>query len=55
LRDGNYLPIRWSRPTVTDPTVFTTMQGQPVGLAPGRTWVEIVTGTQAYGGIHLTP
>jgi hypothetical protein len=55
LRDGNYLPIRWSRPAVTAPTRLTTMQGQPVGLAPGRTWVEIITGTQAFGGIHLTP
>jgi hypothetical protein len=55
LRDGSYVPIRWSRAGVTAPTRFTTMSGQPIGLAPGRTWVEIMTGTQAATGLHLTP
>ena len=35
--------------------MFTTANGQPVGLAPGRTWVEIMTDTQAANGIHFTP
>jgi Protein of unknown function (DUF3048) N-terminal domain/Protein of unknown function (DUF3048) C-terminal domain len=54
LRDGRSLPIIWHRPNLTDPTTFTTTNGKPVGLAPGRTWVEIMTDTQASTGIHFT-
>ena len=55
LRGGGYIPIVWRRPKVGDTTTFTTASGQPVGLAPGRTWVEIMTDTQAASGIHFTP
>ena len=55
LRGGRYIPITWSRADLADPTKFTAANGLPVGLAPGRTWVEIMTNTQASGGIHFTP
>jgi len=55
LRGGRYIPIVWHRSRPTDPTTFTTATGRPVGLATGRTWVEIMTTTQATGGIHFTP
>jgi len=55
LRGGGYIPIVWRRPKLGDATTFTTATGQPVGLAPGRTWVEIMTDTQASSGIHFTP
>ena len=54
LRDGRMIPIVWRRPNLTGPTIFTTTTGTPVGLAPGRTWVEIMTDTQASTGIHFT-
>ena len=54
LRDGHFTPIVWRRPRLTDPTTFATTSGVPVGLAPGRTWVEIMTDTQASTGIHFT-
>jgi hypothetical protein len=40
---------------LVDPTTFTAANGRPAGLAPGRTWVEIMTDTQASGGIRFTP
>jgi hypothetical protein len=55
LRGGRSIPIVWHRSGPTDPTTFTTRSGRPVGLATGRTWVEIMTTSQAAGGIHLTP
>lgn len=33
---------RWSKRGVNDPFVFTTLDGQPLLLAPGNTWVECV-------------
>ena len=55
LRDGHVVPVVWHRANPTDPMTFTTASGRPIGLAPGHTWVEIMTQTQAAGGIHLTP
>jgi hypothetical protein len=55
LRGGRYIPVIWSRADLADPTTFTAANGKPVGLAPGRTWVEIMTDTQASGRIHFTP
>ncbi|HTD49154.1 MAG TPA: DUF3048 C-terminal domain-containing protein, partial [Acidimicrobiia bacterium] len=55
LRGGGYIPIVWRRPKLGDATTFTTASGQPIGLAAGRTWVEIMTDTQAANGIHFTP
>jgi hypothetical protein len=55
LRDGAMTPVVWSRPTESAKTTFTTSNGHRVGLAPGRTWVELMTDAQASGGIHFTP
>ncbi|MFN8035415.1 MAG: DUF3048 domain-containing protein [Acidimicrobiia bacterium] len=55
LTNGQYVAVVWSRPTLADPTTFTTANGQPVSLTPGRTWVELVTTTQAATGIQFTP
>jgi hypothetical protein len=42
LRGGRAIAVTWHRPTLSDPTTFTDASGQDVGLAPGRTWVELV-------------
>ena len=55
LRGGRYISVTWHRRDLLAPTTFTDAAGQPVGLAPGRTWVEIMTNTQASGGVHFTP
>jgi hypothetical protein len=57
LRNGEMIPVIWSRPSLHDTTTFTTTKGVPVGLAPGRTWVEIVLDTTAAvpGAITFTP
>jgi hypothetical protein len=53
LRNGQGIAIRWHRAGAASPTTFSTTDGKPVGLSPGRTWVEIMTNTQAAGGLHL--
>jgi hypothetical protein len=57
LRGGKELPVTWHRPTTSSPTTFTDAKGQVVGLAPGRTWVELVPDTVAStsGALTLTP
>ena len=56
LRGGRYIAVTWHRRDLLAPTTFTASNGQPVGLAPGRTWVEIMTTAQASnGGISFTP
>ncbi len=55
LRDGHSIPIFWHRASPTSPLTFSGATGRPVGLASGRTWVEIMTDSQAANGIHLTP
>jgi hypothetical protein len=55
LRDGKSIPIIWTRNRAGAPTTFTSLHGARVGLAPGRTWIELITNTQAATGIHLTP
>ena len=42
LRDGVLQRGSWSRPSMSAPYVFTSDAGQPMTLAPGRTWVELV-------------
>lgn len=57
LRNGEMIPVTWHRAVLQDPTTFTDAAGQEVGLAPGRTWVEMViasTATQP-GAIAFTP
>ena len=42
LIDGATSPIEWSRESLTDPfTLLNADSGDPVLLAPGRTWVEL--------------
>jgi hypothetical protein len=42
LRDGKVINGSWSKPSREDVTTFTTADGQPMLLHPGRTWVELV-------------
>jgi len=57
LRDGEMIPVTWSRPDLRGTTTFTSPSGAKVGLAPGRTWVEIVLDTTANapGAMTFTP
>ena len=43
LRDGRSFSVTWHRPSVTAKTTFTDAAGNEVALAPGRSWVELVT------------
>jgi hypothetical protein len=56
FRDGMEIAVTWHRPTLDSATTFTDAAGQTVGLAPGRTWVEIVPDTVASsaGGLTIT-
>ncbi len=41
LVGGHEIPINWTRPTNTAPYRFTTSDGAPYTLPPGRTWVAL--------------
>ena len=41
LTGGQLIEGRWSRPSLGEVTTYTTADGEPVGLTPGRTWVSI--------------
>lgn len=41
LRDGRAFEARWSRPSVNDPTRYTTPSGEPFPLAPGQVWTVL--------------
>ncbi|GAA3926817.1 DUF3048 domain-containing protein [Streptomyces gulbargensis] len=41
LRDGRAHEARWSRPAAEAKTAFTTPDGTPLTLAPGRTWIVL--------------
>ncbi len=45
FRDGVEIQGQWSRSTLAQPTSFTTSSGQPIGMQPGTTWVELVPTT----------
>jgi hypothetical protein len=47
LRDGKMLAVTWHRAALQDPTTFTDAAGKTVGLAKGRTWVEMLINTTA--------
>ena len=47
IRNGKEIPVTWHRPQLLAGTTFTDQQGQEIGLAPGRTWVELVPNTTA--------
>jgi hypothetical protein len=42
LRDGQLVRGKWSRKTVNAKISLTDAQGNPILLAPGRTWVELL-------------
>ena len=35
------IPCRWSKASDTDITRYTDASGADIGLAPGRTWIEL--------------
>lgn len=37
---GKYIEILWSKTSRTDHITFTTLQGEPLKLLPGPTWIE---------------
>jgi hypothetical protein len=39
--EGSLVRGRWSRKNLTSPTVFSDEAGNPIGLLPGTTWVEL--------------
>lgn len=39
---GHTIAVKWSKASDDEPVVLTTTDGQPVTLAPGSTWVELV-------------
>jgi hypothetical protein len=42
LSDGKAEPGRWHKADPDSPTTYTTADGQPLRLTPGRTWVELL-------------
>jgi Protein of unknown function (DUF3048) N-terminal domain/Protein of unknown function (DUF3048) C-terminal domain len=50
LRDGQAFDARWSRPSETAGTTFTTATGQPMTFATGQVWVVL-----ANDGKPITP
>ena len=52
LRDGKVITGTWSKAGRFDVTQFTTTDGQPLALQPGRHWVELVPNTAS---VTVTP
>jgi hypothetical protein len=44
---GKAVPIRWTKADRGDLYHLTTLDGEPVYLAPGQTWVELVPSSGA--------
>lgn len=42
LRDGESFPATWSRPSSTEGTTWTGLDGQPISFARGQVWVAMV-------------
>ena len=42
LSGGQAQPGRWTKASLDAPTVYTALDGSPLRLAPGRTWVEVL-------------
>lgn len=42
LSDGQVQPGRWSKSSLDAPTVYTDLEGDPLRLTPGTTWVEVL-------------
>ncbi|HXQ18134.1 MAG TPA: DUF3048 domain-containing protein [Acidimicrobiales bacterium] len=45
FRDGIDVAGTWRRSSLNEPTQFLSASGNPIALAPGRTWVELVPDT----------
>ena len=41
MSGGKAIPGRWSKAGINDPFAFTTTDGKPLLLNPGKTWVEL--------------
>jgi hypothetical protein len=41
LTAGGLVQGTWSKPTLTDVTTYKDVDGNPIGLTPGRTWVAL--------------
>ena len=52
LTAGGLIQARWSKPTLDAITAYTDVDGNPVGLTPGRTWVAL---PQAGGASRVAP
>ncbi|MET0729092.1 MAG: DUF3048 domain-containing protein [Acidimicrobiales bacterium] len=50
LTNGGLVVARWQKPTVDAVTSYTDVDGTPIGLTPGRTWVALA---QPGGGERL--
>lgn len=48
LRDGMAYDARWSRPSETQGTTFTTADGRPMTFAAGQVWVVLVNDGRPY-------
>jgi len=41
-RDGREIPCKWDKGSQDDPLIFETLQGSPLSLTPGKTWVQVM-------------
>jgi hypothetical protein len=57
FRNGAYIPVIWHRASLNSTTTYVSNTGKPVGLAPGRTWVELLLDTtyKLPGAFTITP
>ena len=49
---GHAVAATWAKPGVADPVALTGSDGQPVKLAPGNTWIELVP--NGSGGVSIS-
>lgn len=42
LQDGHAIEARWRKPSREEQIEWLTLEGQPLPLAPGRTWIELL-------------
>lgn len=48
LRDGKAFGAKWSRPSESKGTTYTTPDGKPMNFAPGQVWVVLVNDGKPY-------
>ncbi|HLG67181.1 MAG TPA: DUF3048 domain-containing protein [Acidimicrobiales bacterium] len=54
-RNGVLVPGTWHRSSLGQPTQFLTTGGQPIVLAPGPTWIELVPDTVTVSPLAAPP